>query len=75
MKELKLINTYKIYFEEFGESYTLYEWSNNEKSYFTHIHDHHFICMTGKYCLGGTKEEAINKLKEDIIKRNGYIND
>lgn len=64
IRELKLINTYKIYFEEANDSRTLYEWSDGNKSYFTHISDHHFLCMTGKHCLGNTKEEAINKLKE-----------
>lgn len=63
MKELKLLNTYKLFFEEVNESRTLYEWNDGFISYFTYIHDHHYLDITNNYCLGHTKEEAIISFK------------
>lgn len=64
--KLRLLNTYKFLLEKYNESKTLYEWSDGEKSYFTHIQDHHYIAMTGKYCLGHTLEDATTSLKKMI---------
>lgn len=62
--KLKFINAYKVYFEQFGISRTLYEWSNEEKSYFTQTSEHHYLDIIGKDCLGNTLKEATICLEE-----------
>lgn len=74
--ELRLANTYKFLLED-NESRTLYEWRDDQqgKSYFTSIDNHHILEVTGKYCLGHTKEEALinlKKLVEDYNRLMGF---
>jgi hypothetical protein len=68
--KLKLVNTYKLFFEQSSYSATLYEWSNGEKSYFTNVHEHHYFDLTGKYCLGGTLEEATACIEKQLRELN-----